>query len=49
MILAGQSPDVVLRPNDVLFVPNNVAGSALKRATEAAIQIATGVAVFGVR
>jgi polysaccharide biosynthesis/export protein len=49
MILAGQSPDVVLRPNDVLFVPNNVSGSALKRATEAAIQIATGVAVFGVR
>jgi polysaccharide biosynthesis/export protein len=49
MILAGQAPDVVLRPNDVLFVPNNVSGSALKRATEAAIQIATGVAVFGVR
>ncbi|HEY1947896.1 MAG TPA: polysaccharide biosynthesis/export family protein [Bryobacteraceae bacterium] len=28
MILAGQSPDVVLRPNDVLFVPNNVSGPA---------------------
>jgi polysaccharide biosynthesis/export protein len=49
LILAGTAPDVVLRPNDVLFIPNNVSGSALKRAAEAAIQIATGVAVFGVR
>jgi len=48
LILAGKDPDVLLRPNDVLFIPNNVSGSALKRATEAAIQIATGVAVFGV-
>ena len=46
MILAGKAPDVWLRSDDILFIPNNMAGSALKRATEAAIQIATGVVIF---
>jgi polysaccharide biosynthesis/export protein len=46
MILAGKAPDLRLRPDDILFIPNNLAGSALKRATEAAVQIATGVIIF---
>ena len=46
MILAGKAPDVQLHPDDILFIPNNMAGSALKRATEAAVQIATGVIIF---
>ncbi len=46
MILAGKAPDIELHPNDILFIPNSLAGSALKRATEAAIQIATGVVIF---
>jgi polysaccharide biosynthesis/export protein len=45
-ILAGKSPDQFLQRNDVLFVPNNVSGSAMKRAAEAAVQIATGVIIF---
>ena len=46
MILAGKAPDIHLHPNDILFIPNSMAGSALKRATEAAVQIATGVVIF---
>jgi polysaccharide biosynthesis/export protein len=46
MILAGKAPDIHLHPNDILFIPNSMAGSALKRATEAAVQIATGVIIF---
>ena len=45
-ILAGKAQDVQLHANDVLFIPNNAAGSAAKRAAEAAIQIATGVVIY---
>jgi polysaccharide export outer membrane protein len=45
-VLAGRAPDPQLHANDVLFIPNNVSGSALKRASEAALQIATGVIIF---
>lgn len=45
MIMSGKAPDVQLRSNDVLFVPNNVPASAMRRATEAAIQMATGVLI----
>ena len=45
-ILDGKAPDQTLLPNDVLFIPNNVPASAMKRATEAAVQIATGVIIF---
>ena len=45
MIMSGKAPDVQLHPNDVLFIPNNVPASAMRRATEAAIQMATGVLI----
>jgi polysaccharide export outer membrane protein len=45
-ILAGKAPDVELHADDVLFVPSNTAQSATRRAAEAAIQIATGVAIY---
>jgi polysaccharide export outer membrane protein len=45
-ILAGKAPDQLLFKNDVLFIPNNVPASAMKRAMEAAVQIATGVIIF---
>jgi polysaccharide biosynthesis/export protein len=48
-VMEGKAPDVQLHPNDILFIPNNVSGSAMKRATEAAIQVAVGMAVFGLR
>lgn len=46
MVMAGKAPDIQLHPNDVLFVPDNVPASAMKRATEAAIQMATGVMIY---
>jgi polysaccharide export outer membrane protein len=46
MVMAGKAADVQLHANDVLFVPDNIPASAMKRATEAAIQMATGVMVY---
>ncbi len=46
-LMAGKSPDLPLRSNDILFVPNSAAKSAGGRAMEAAIQVATGVAIYG--
>ncbi len=45
-VMAGKAPDLTLHPNDVLFVPDNIPASAMKRATEAAIQMATGVMIY---
>jgi polysaccharide biosynthesis/export protein len=46
MVLSGKAPDLQLHANDVLFVPDNVPASAMKRATEAAIQMATGALIY---
>jgi len=45
-ILSGKSPDTILEPKDIVFIPNNAAKSALYRASEAALQTATGVAIY---
>jgi len=45
-ILAGKTPDVAMEPNDILFVPDSAGKKALRRGAEAAIQIATGLALF---
>ncbi len=45
-ILAGKAPDPVLRPKDIVFVPNSAAHGALYRGAEAAISVVTGVLVF---
>jgi len=45
-ILAGKTPDVTMEPNDILFVPDSTGKRALRRGAEAAIQIATGLALF---
>ncbi len=46
LVLAGKAPDLELHANDVLFVPDNIPASAMKRATEAAIEMATGVMIY---
>jgi polysaccharide biosynthesis/export protein len=46
-ILAGQTSDVPLQPEDILFVPTSGPKKAMARAVEAAIQITTGLAVYG--
>lgn len=45
-ILAGKAGDVQLSANDILFVPTSAAKAAGLRGLEAAIQVATGVAIY---
>ncbi|MEX2301587.1 MAG: polysaccharide biosynthesis/export family protein [Bryobacterales bacterium] len=45
-ILSGAAPDAPLVDNDILFVPDSKAKSALHRGAEAAIQLATGVIIW---
>lgn len=46
LILAGKAPDVQLHADDVLFVPDSTARSTTRRFAEAAIQVATGLAIY---
>src|SRR5258708_13042403 len=43
-ILAGKTPDIVMQPNDILFVPDSNGKRALRRGAEAPIHIATALA-----
>jgi polysaccharide export outer membrane protein len=45
-ILVGKQPDFDLKPRDVLFIPDSIARKAGVRAAEAALQAATGVAIW---
>ena len=45
-IVAQEQPDVVLRPNDVLYVPDSTAKHAFSRGLETALQVAAGVLVY---
>ncbi len=47
LLMAGKAEDVPLKAQDILFVPNSAAKSATARTIEAAIQMATGMAVYG--
>lgn len=46
-ILSGNAPDLSLEANDILFVPDSASKRALRRGAEAAIQIATGLVIWG--
>lgn len=46
-ILAGTSPDLALRPNDVLFVPNSAAKSTGEKTLDAVVQLTTGIIIYG--
>jgi polysaccharide export outer membrane protein len=48
-ILAGKTADVQLRPDDILFIPNSMAKNAALRGAETAIQIGTGLVIWGRR
>jgi polysaccharide biosynthesis/export protein len=45
-ILEGRAKDVPLQANDILFIPTNAAKSVSLRALEAAVQVATGMAIW---
>ncbi|HET7213314.1 MAG TPA: polysaccharide biosynthesis/export family protein [Terriglobia bacterium] len=46
-ILSGHASDPGLEANDILFIPDSASKRALHRGAEAAVQIATGVAIWG--
>lgn len=46
-ILAGKSEDFVMKPQDILFIPDSKSKKAGVRAAEAAIQAATGILIWG--
>lgn len=46
-ILQGKDTDVMLGPNDILFVPGSVGKAAALRAVETAIQTGTGLLIWG--
>ncbi len=45
-IFEGKAADMQLYANDVLFVPNSLSKSSARRAAEAVLQAATGVAIY---
>lgn len=47
LLMAGKAPDVPLHGDDILFIPNSTAKSVSKRTLDAAIQITTGMAIYG--
>ncbi len=48
-VLAGRTEDLALAPGDILFVPDSPGKRALRRGAEAALQVATGMAIYGIR
>lgn len=46
-ILSGHASDLGLEANDILFIPDSSSKKALRRGAEAAIQIASGVVIWG--
>jgi protein involved in polysaccharide export with SLBB domain len=45
-LISGKSPDLVLKPKDVLFVPKSVGKRAALRTMEAAVQTVTGLVIY---
>jgi polysaccharide biosynthesis/export protein len=45
-ILAGKMPDLPMKAEDILFIPNSLAKSAGLRAAEMAIQVGTGLVIW---
>ncbi len=45
-ILESKEPNVMLKPDDILFVPNNLPKNMALRGLEAAIQMGTGVVIW---
>lgn len=46
-LMAGKGTDLSLKADDILFVPDSTAKSITSRTLEAAVQIGTGMAVYG--
>ena len=46
-LMTGKEPDVPLQADDILFVPSSAAKTVTKRTIDAAVQITTGMAIYG--
>ena len=46
MVLSGKEPDLMLGPNDILFVPGSASKAAALRTLEQTIQMATGMMIY---
>lgn len=46
-ILEGKGEDIQLKPDDILFIPNSASKSAAIRALQAAVEMGTGVVIWG--
>lgn len=46
-VLAGQDTDIPMQPDDILFVPNNPPKNAALKTLDTAIQMGTGVVIWG--
>lgn len=47
-MLAGKSADMLLAPNDILYIPDSFSKKALRAVGEVALSAANGVAIYGV-
>jgi hypothetical protein len=47
-MFAGKSTDVLLAPNDILYIPDSTAKKVWKAIGEVALSAANGVAIYGV-
>ena len=45
-ILSSKSPDVKVQPDDIVFIPNSAAKSAMRRSLEMIVQTASGMAIY---
>ena len=46
-LMAGKAPDVALQADDILFVPTSASKTIAKRTLDAAVQITTGLVIYG--
>ena len=46
-MLKGKTPDILLRPNDILYIPSSTSKVVTQRIMEAAISISTGMLIYG--
>lgn len=46
-LMSGKEPDVPLQADDILFIPTSAAKSITKRTLDAAVQVTTGIVIYG--
>jgi polysaccharide export outer membrane protein len=47
MVLKGQERDKLMLADDILYVPDSASKRALQKGAEAALSVATGLAIYG--